>query len=154
MNTYSITLLVVSFLSTVIVIFIQSPRLKNAFKTITSLIITLLILSTISSLLTSLLSFGLNFKDSSNEYDNTLFNDNVINETGKQICEYTKDMLCTKFAIPEDSIEVTATLEKNLDNEIYIKIITIRLLYNIDIDKQTLAQTVSDTLMCDCTVLY
>ena len=153
MNEILLSLITVPLCSTIILLLLPKSRLSQAIKILCSLLIIVTIVNAILPF-TSIL-FDLNFSIDVPEIDDgdSKFNEDLINKTGLQICVYTKEMLHTRFAIPIDAIQVSATLQSDKDGTVYIKSITVKLLENINVDKYLIADAVSDTLMCECTVL-
>lgn len=152
MSTSIISLLSISFASSIILLLIPKSKLHKGVKIISSLLIISSILNVLSPLISIYSSVDFNNSTTEINLENDEYSDELINKTGQQICIYTKEMLHTKFDIPLDALQVSATLEANNENTVYLKMVSVRLLYEINVDEYLISKAVSDTLMCECTV--
>ncbi len=150
--TSSFSLFVTSVISAIILIIVSNTGYKKSIKVLCSLLILLQVISVLSPLF-SLFS-GLRFEPppASPDISTNESTDIQINEAGKQICRYTKDMLSEKFSLAKEDFTVSATLD--YDGEfVKIKNITVEFLTTPDIDYNLIASFITDFMMCECIIL-
>lgn len=77
----------------------------------------------------------------------------IIDNSAVYICRYTKTLISQRFGISEENITVSVSLDAADKNSIQLKNITVALPGNISEIYKSVADYVSVTLGCDCTVI-
>ena len=153
MNDSILSLTVISVIFTLITHITDSFKFKKAIKAVCGFLVIASLFNALLPILSLFKFDNLDHGTSSPSIETSEYSELLTQEAGHKICVFTKEMLCKKFGLPPDSIYVSATLTTDGQSTTELKMITVKILKPIDCDENLIAQIVSDTLLCKCTVL-
>ena len=142
-----------SIISSLTVTLLGSTKFIKAVRFICSLFALLILLNVFKPFISAIKNITVDFDGDSYIDSSDIYSENLTKEAGKQICSSIKDAITAKFGLEKESFTVTATLEKNDVGEIEIKHVAVELLCKVPFDARLISDFVSQTLLCECTVL-
>lgn len=143
-----------SAISALICAIIGNCAFASSVKVVCSITILSSVFSLISPIIIVLSEFNVDDTD-----DNSLsqiggvYDDTLISDTGGYICRYTKEMLVSKYGLSDETFTVSATLNVDNTENVYIECITVKFTVAPDISAEIISDFVAETLMCECIVL-
>lgn len=152
----TLNLITISFL---LLIFALLTHDSHRIRYLSGLIMLIYMIQFISPIVTSITQFSFSppieqppSADNENDPDST-----VIQAISVQICKDTKKLVSSRFGIPENTFTISVTVEKNSNNEMELKSVTIHYYSDTDTlpesDVNAIAKYISDTLAVPCTFL-
>ncbi len=143
--------------SAVVLMLFDSSRFRDRIKLLCGIMMLALIIQLLSPL-TEEINKLVNIFPSEDKEDATPSDDmyeseeNVIKESARQMASYIKMLLCGRYEISEDEINVSVLLEEN-DGSIDVKSITVSITENHMQKATSVSEYVSSLMGCKCTVI-
>ena len=153
MNTYIFLLISVSIASAISLYLLSGTFATPILKTLCSLCVLLSILKIFSPLFDTITDLAFEVFDDKTEVSPDDYNEEIINETGRYICNYTKQLLTKKFQIKSDDFFVSAQL--SVDDELNAELteIIIEFLNEPSISKAIMTDYIENTFLCRCMII-
>ncbi len=119
-------IILVSVISSILLILIDGTKLKDKVKFLSGVIILSLIIQILSPLMTELEKLINIFPSDGDVFIPTESEseENILKESARQMAVYIKDLICGKFELPDNDINVSVSLE-NENGAVNIKGITV-----------------------------
>ncbi len=138
-----------------VTLLVSKTRFNSAVRYVAGIVVLLsvvTILSPLISALGSLITIDFEIPDHVIEEPDGGSED-IIDNSAVYICRYTKTLISQRFGIPEDKITVSVSLDSTDINSIQLKNITVSLPGENSELFASVADYVSGTLGCGCTVI-
>ena len=153
MSGYIISLLSVSLVTGIIISLIGSGAFHSSLKMLCALTVLLTMLNVFSPLLKSVSNIIISVPETEPPPEFDIGDEAVMEETGRYIGIYTKDLINAKYGVQKEKFSVNVTLSADNTGNVSIKSVTVIFTESVETDLNQISSFVSDTLMCECIIL-
>ena len=147
------SLITVSAVCALISLVTTTDACFGAVRFICSLLVFVTLLTSLSPILSAIGELTLGIDNSKTDISSPETDDAIIEESGRYICSYTKDMICERFGIAEDAISVSVSLDTADIESVRIKLISVTAYTELPVPYEMITKLVNEQLMCECIVL-
>ncbi len=153
MKPYIISLLCVCIASAFSLYLLSGSFASPAVKMLCSLCVLLSIVKVLSPLFNTITDVAFEVFDEKQETTSSEYNDEIINGTGRYICNYTKQMLTSRYPLNASDFIVTVKLDVDDELNAALKEVIIEFSSEPSVSTAMVADYIENVFLCKCVII-